>query len=200
MSIDIGSTIEVIYILRGRTSLFRFEHYSSKPEQSPTRYEDRPSRQGGVALSLPTCVNQLTSIGSVQVCRDRRCTLNLNRNALARAGTLKGIRCLFHDSPAAWFTSSPFGLCGAVFDAAARILARCNSENPPELVEQSRLGFALQSGHAKEIGLKGKTSGMGCGAFAISEVYVELSSCRYPCAAPDSTAPSPSLQSRPLLS
>jgi len=34
----------------------------------------------------------------------------------------------------------------APFAAASRILARCKSENPPELVEQSRPGFALQRG------------------------------------------------------
>jgi hypothetical protein len=33
-------------------------------------------------------------------------------------------------------------------------------ENPPEVVLQSRLGFALQKGQTKPIGLVGSTSGI----------------------------------------
>jgi hypothetical protein len=46
----------------------------------------------------------------------------------------------------------------AFFAAAALILAICRSEKPPELVEQSRLGVALQRGQTKEIGLTDRTS------------------------------------------
>src|ERR1035438_4842142 len=40
----------------------------------------------------------------------------------------------------------------------ALILAICRSEKPQELVEQSRLGLALQRGQTKEIGLTDRTS------------------------------------------
>jgi hypothetical protein len=44
--------------------------------------------------------------------------------------------------------------------AAALILARWIAENPPKVVLQSRLGFALQKGQTKPIGLVGSTSGI----------------------------------------
>jgi hypothetical protein len=75
------------------------------------------------------------------------------------------------------------------FAAAAFILARCVSENPPELVEQSRFGFALQRGQTKEIGLTGRMSAMGSASFAISKVYAERGSHRFP--AENQTAPLP---------
>jgi hypothetical protein len=68
-------------------------------------------------------------------------------------------------------SSRGFRLLATSFAVAALILARCISENPPELVEQSRLGFALQRGQVKEIGLTGKMSGIGILSFAIPKVY-----------------------------
>src|SRR5580704_17253267 len=49
--------------------------------------------------------------------------------------------------------------------AAALILTRWTTENPPESVTQSRPGFAWQCGHSMESGLMGRTGGMaGAGA------------------------------------
>ncbi len=45
------------------------------------------------------------------------------------------------------------------FAAAALIRATCTSEKPPDDVEQSRPGFALQKGHAKLSGEVGRTGG-----------------------------------------
>jgi hypothetical protein len=67
-----------------------------------------------------------------------------------------------------------FRLLTAFSPTAALILARCSNEKPPELVAQSRFGFALQRGQAKEIGLVGRTSGTGIASFAIFEVYAHL--------------------------
>jgi hypothetical protein len=41
-------------------------------------------------------------------------------------------------------------------DSAALIRDTCTTENPPELVAQSRPGIASQEGQAKEIGLMGR--------------------------------------------
>jgi hypothetical protein len=51
------------------------------------------------------------------------------------------------------------------------ILAICRTENPPELVEQSRSGFALQKGHTKEIGLTGRMSGSSSFFVAMPKFY-----------------------------
>ena len=48
----------------------------------------------------------------------------------------------------------------AFFAAAALMRATCSNENPPALVWQSWLGFALQNGQVSEMGLTGRTSGM----------------------------------------
>ncbi len=72
----------------------------------------------------------------------------------------------------AWLKSSRgFRLRAAVLIAAALILSTCRTENPPELVAQSQRGFALQNGHASEIGLTGSTSGIVSGFLGMPEVY-----------------------------
>jgi len=52
-------------------------------------------------------------------------------------------------------------LSGVPFAAAALIRAICSSANPPEGVAQSCLGFALQRGQTKDIGLTDWMSGPG---------------------------------------
>lgn len=69
------------------------------------------------------------------------------------------------------FESSRLCLLAETFVVAALILARCKSENPPELVEQSRFGFALQRGQVNEMGLTGRMSGISASSFAIPKVY-----------------------------
>jgi hypothetical protein len=44
--------------------------------------------------------------------------------------------------------------------AAALILLTCTTDKPPELVAQSRPGFALQNGQPSVRGLMGRTSGI----------------------------------------
>jgi hypothetical protein len=51
-------------------------------------------------------------------------------------------------------------LLATVFAAAALILARCKTANPPAPAAQYLPDLALQNGHVKEMGLVGKTLGI----------------------------------------
>jgi len=54
-----------------------------------------------------------------------------------------------------------FALAAALSsNAAALILARCRTENPPELVAQSTPGYALQNGQTNAVASTGRTSGI----------------------------------------